>query len=306
MGEASTGMVCAYGPILGIRTVAQIIEHAAELLARYDVVFCDVWGVVHNGEVEFAEAGDALARFRKGGGTVVLVSNAPVPASAVENVLALTGVRREAWDAIVSSGDLTLAYLQTQGFTRIYRLGPQQRDAGLFSRLSGVPATLDEAEVIVCTGLVDDVRETPETYRTLLENALHRGLPMVCANPDLVVDVGGRRRICAGSIAALFESMGGAVHWAGKPHAPAYRAAFDAAARQRGQPVPRNRVIAIGDALRTDIAGAERAGIDALFIAGGIHHDDVLRNGKIAPDRLVSLLAEAGLRPLATMSGFRW
>ena len=286
--------------------MAQIIEHAAQLLARYDVVFCDVWGVVHNGRVEFAEAGDALARFRSGGGTVVLVSNAPVPASAVESVLAATGVRREAWDAIVSSGDLTLAYLQAQGFTRIYRLGPQQRDSGLFTRLNGDPASIDEAEVIACTGLVDDERETPETYRGLLEHALHRGLPLVCANPDLVVDVGGRQRLCAGSIATLFESMGGAVHWAGKPHAPAYQAAFAAAARQRGLPVPREGVLAIGDALRTDIAGAEQARLDSLFVTGGIHRDDLVRNGAIAADRLEALLAEAGLRPLATMSGLRW
>jgi len=282
-----------------------VIDNLGPRLGGYDVLFCDVWGVLHNGVAAYDEAGAALARFRSGGGTVILVSNAPVPDEAVASFLADKRVRRDAWDAIVSSGDLTLAFVAERGYQALHRLGPK-RDSRLFERLPGVHVPVGEADAIVCTGLLNDAEETAEHYRPLLEQGLDRGIPFVCANPDLVVDVGSRRYPCAGAIAALYEEMGGAVHWAGKPHAPAYDAAQALAGKLRGAEAPRSRILAIGDAVRTDIAGAARAGIDALFIAGGIHREDVMEGEAIAPSRLDALFQAPAPRPVGAMTGLRW
>jgi HAD superfamily hydrolase (TIGR01459 family) len=284
-----------------------IIAGAGPLLARYDAVFCDVWGVLHNGRMAYAEAGEALARLRAGGGTVVLVSNAPVPADGVERVLQRTGVRRDAWDAIVSSGDIALAHIAEQGYERLHRIGPARRDSRLLQRLPGPAAALHEADAIVCTGLVDDANEQVEHYRPLIEEGVARRLPFVCANPDLVVDVGGKRFLCAGSIAAEYERRGGIVFWAGKPHRSAYAAAFRRATQLRGTEPKRTRILAVGDAVRTDLAAAQGMGIDALFIASGIHSDAVMVDGAIDPERLASVFAPAGTPPaIAAMTHLRW
>jgi HAD superfamily hydrolase (TIGR01459 family) len=284
-----------------------IITNAGPLLARYDAIFCDVWGVMHDGRQAYAEAGAALARFRAAGGVVVLVSNAPVPADGVERVLERTGVRRDAWDAIVSSGDITLAHIAEKGYRRLHRIGPARRDSRLFQRLPGPGAALSDADGIVCTGLIDEVNETVQSYRPLIAEGVARALPFVCANPDLVVDVGGRRYLCAGSIAAEYERCGGAVFWAGKPHPSAYAAALRCAAELRGADVAPGRILAIGDALRTDLAAAQRMGVDALFIAAGIHNDEVMNGDAIDVVRLAALFAPPGTPPaLAAMTELRW
>jgi HAD superfamily hydrolase (TIGR01459 family) len=283
-----------------------IIVNAGPLLSRYQVAFCDVWGVVHNGRAAYAEAGEALARFRDGGGTVILVSNAPVPTDGVELVLQRTGVRRDSWDGIVCSGDIALAHIAEKGYRRLHRIGPAKRDSRLFARLSGQNAPLAEAEAIVCTGLADEINETVESYRGLIEAGVARRLPFICANPDLVVDVGEKRYLCAGSIAAEYERQGGQVFWAGKPHASAYTAAFERAREHRGAAVDRGRVLAIGDALRTDLAAAQGAGVDALFIAAGIHNE-VLSDGAIDPAKLAALFAPPDTPPaVAAMPHLRW
>lgn len=276
-----------------------ILAHAGPLLARYDVAFCDVWGVMHNGREAYASSGEALARFRARGGTVILVSNAPVPADGVERVLEKTGVRRDAWDAIVSSGDIALGHIAEKGYRHLHRIGPAGRDSRLFARLPGRDAPLAEADAIVCTGLVDDRHETVESYHPLIEEGVARAVPFVCANPDLVVDVGEKRYLCAGSIAAEYERRGGAVFWAGKPHPSAYRAALARAGELRGGAPDRKRILGIGDALRTDLAAAHGMGIDALFIASGIHNDEVLSGGAIDAGKLASLFAPAGTPPAA-------
>jgi len=149
-----------------------IIANAGPLLSRYDAIFCDVWGVVHNGRRAYAEAGAALARFRSQGGTVILVSNAPIPASGVERVLEKTGVRRDAWDAIVSSGDIALVHIAEKGYRRMHWVGPSKRDYALYVRLQAPSAALSEADAIVCTGLVDDRNETVADYRALIEEGV--------------------------------------------------------------------------------------------------------------------------------------
>ena len=286
--------------------IPSIVTNAGPLLARYDAVFCDVWGVMHNGREAYQESGDALARFRAAGGTVVLVSNAPVPAAGVERVLERTGVRRDAWDAIVCSGDIALAHIADKGYRRLHRIGPARRDSALFARLPGPNTPLQEAEAIVCTGLVDDSSHTVETYRDLIEEGVARTLPFVCANPDLVVDVGSKRYLCAGSIAAEYERCGGAVFWAGKPHPSAYEAALKRAAELRGTEPALTRILAIGDAVRTDLAAAQGMGVDALFIASGIHNE-VMVDGAIDADQLASLFGVPGTPPaIAAMTQLRW
>lgn len=284
-----------------------IITRAGDLLARYDAVFCDVWGVVHNGRKAYPEAGEALARFRAGGGTVILVSNAPIPASGVERVLEKTGVRRDAWDAIVSSGDIALCHIAEKGYRRMHWVGPSERDYALYVRLPGPSTPLSEADAIVCTGLRDDRSETVADYRGLIEEGVARKLPFVCANPDLVVDVGHLRLPCAGSIAAEYERLGGEVFWAGKPHPAAYATARERAAELRGQPVVLDRILGIGDAVRTDLAAAQGLGVDGLFMAAGIHADAVLADGAIDPDRLACLFASPDTpRAIAAMTHLRW
>jgi len=285
-----------------------ILANAAELLGRYDAIFCDVWGVVHDGVNAHAEAGEALARFRAGGGTVILVSNAPIPADGVEKVLAKTRVRRDAWDAIVSSGDIALRHIAEKGYRRLHQVGPGKRDYKLYVRLpEPQQVALAEAEAIICTGLVDDRNETVEHYRGLIEEGVARQLPFVCANPDLVVDVGAVRLLCAGSIAAEYERAGGSVFWAGKPHASAYDTALERAGELRGRVPELSRVLAIGDAVRTDLASAQGLGIDGLLIARGIHDRDLLVGGAIDPDRVAALFAPPGTPPaIAVMDQLRW
>jgi HAD superfamily hydrolase (TIGR01459 family) len=284
-----------------------VLANAGPLLSRYDAVFCDVWGVMHNGREAYSDSGEALARFRAAGGTVVLVSNAPVPAAGVERVLERTGVRRDAWDAIVSSGDIALAHIAEKGYRRLHRIGPARRDSALFTRLPGPSAPLEEAEAIVCTGLVDDTNDTVETYREMIDEGVARAVPFVCANPDLVVDVGGRRYLCAGSLAAEYERLGGTVFWAGKPHPSAYASALQCTAALRGAVPALPRILAIGDAVRTDLAAAQGMGVDALFIASGIHNDEVLADGEIDAAGLARLFAPPGTPPaIGAMVQLRW
>jgi HAD superfamily hydrolase (TIGR01459 family) len=284
--------------------VPPIVENASALLADYDVIFCDVWGVVHNGRRAYDEAGAALAAFRRRGGTVVLVSNAPVPAAGVEQVLAATGVRRDAWDAIVSSGDIALGHIAERGYRRLHHVGPRARDALLFQAV-GPDTALADADAILCSGLVDDRRETAEDYRHVIDGGLARHLPFICANPDLVVDVGTERLLCAGSIAIVYEAEGGDVFWAGKPHISAYATAFEHARTLRGTAPDRRRILGIGDAVRTDLAAAEGFGCDALFIASGIHGDVLMDGARIDPTRLAALFVGGSPPARAAMTGLR-
>jgi len=286
--------------------VPPIIAKAGDLLQRYDVLFCDVWGVVHDGHAALPAAADALLRFRRKGGTVVLVSNAPVPNHQVARMLDERRLPREAYDAIVSSGDIALRHVAERGYARLYAIGPQDRDAALFDKAGALRPDLSAADAILCSGLNDDSSEAAEDYRALLAEARERDLPFVCANPDLVVDVGGRLYLCAGALGDLYEEIGGEVFWAGKPHAVAYETALDVAQELRGENVARNRLLVIGDAVRTDLKGAEAFGVDALFIAGGIHRDDTVEDGAICPARLKALFGRDSPTAKAAMAHLAW
>jgi len=282
-----------------------ILEGAAQLLARYDVIFCDVWGVLHNGLRAYAPAGDALARFRAAGGTVVLVSNSPARSSSLATLLDRVGVRRDAWDAAVTSGDLTRTHLTERGYRRIFHIG-SPGDTRVFAGLDIELVELKRAAAVVCTAPFDYAADADACHRSLLTEALARSLPFVCGNPDLVVDVDGELYICAGTVAQLYETMGGKVYWAGKPHRPAYEAAHKLAPNVRGRDVSPERILAIGDAVRTDLAGAAQYGVDCLLVADGIHRDQLLLDGRVDAAQLGKLLDGVPHRPVGVIPALVW
>ncbi len=278
----------------------EIVRSIAPLAASTDAWLVDIWGVLHNGETPFAGAVGACQAFRAHGGIVLLVSNAPRPHASVAAQLDKIGVAREAYDGIISSGDASRELIAALGAAPVLHLGPE-RDRPLFDGLAVRLTAIDVAVALVCTGLRDDETETAETYRALLIDAALRGLPMICANPDLSVDRGGRIIPCAGAVAALYEALGGAVTYAGKPHLPIYVAAFAAIDRLAGRTVGRDRILAIGDGVRTDIAGAARANIRSVYIASGVHLD-----GALDASALERLFPQTDGRPVAAMDALAW
>ncbi len=251
----------------------------SEIAQDRDLILCDVWGVLHDGQKAHVAAGEALIRFRSLPGPrqrrVVLVSNAPRPGDGVGRILDRFGVPREAYDAILTSGDLTRGLIAARPGAKIRHLGPE-RDLGVFQGLDQTLVPEDEADLVVCTGLFDDRAETPDDYREELTRLAGRGLPMICANPDLVVESGNRLIPCAGLLAAAYAELGGEVIYAGKPHRPVYEAAIEvAAALDGGGSDDPSRVIAVGDAIRTDITGASHFGIASLLVARGIHAEEL-------------------------------
>jgi HAD superfamily hydrolase (TIGR01459 family) len=279
--------------------------HFATLASGYDVVLCDVWGVVHNSLVAYAEAGTALTRFRRQGGTVVLITNAPRPSEVVRALLDDLKVAREAYDAIVSSGDVTRAIIATRQGQRAFHIGPA-RDVPMFDGLDAPLVPIESADYVVCSGLFDDTSETPQDYGALIAAMRARGLPMVCANPDIVVERGDKLVYCAGAIADLYAEAGGSVLFAGKPYRPIYEQALAVAQALRGRPTAPERVLAIGDSVRTDLGGAAAFGIDCLFVTRGIHAEEL--GGREQPDATVlsDIFAAAGLVPKAVTQRLVW
>lgn len=247
----------------------------SEIADRFDLCLCDIWGVVHNGVSAFGGAVAALVAMRERGITVVLVTNAPRPTAEIERQLAAFEVPLAAWDAIVTSGDVCRALIQARAGQPMFRIGPD-RDLPLIAGLDAPQVGADEAAYVLCTGLHDDETETPATYADLLAGLAARGLEMICANPDLVVERGGRIVPCAGSVALAYEEIGCTVVYAGKPHPPIYERALALAQAQRGAPIARGRICAIGDAIRTDIAGADAFGATGIMVLAGIHAQDLM------------------------------
>ncbi|HEX9321879.1 MAG TPA: TIGR01459 family HAD-type hydrolase [Xanthobacteraceae bacterium] len=282
-----------------------LVDGFSALAPGYDAVLCDVWGVVHNGVAALAPAGEALTRFRDAGGTVLLVSNAPRPGAAVTRLLDRFGVPRSAYDDIITSGDLTREFVASHPSRCVYHVGPE-RDRGIFAGLELRFGPAEAADYVICTGLFDDERETPEDYRGMLQRMRARGLLFLCANPDLVVERGDRLIYCAGAIADLYAQLGGEVVYAGKPHRPIYDAALARIAAARGAPIPAARVLAIGDSIRTDLAGAAALGIDGIFITRGIHAEELGHRDDPDLDRLGRFFAAAGVTPKAVMRQLAW
>jgi HAD superfamily hydrolase (TIGR01459 family) len=280
-------------------------DHFATLAPGYDVLLSDVWGVVHNGHVAFQESCDALHRFRRQGGTVVLITNAPRPGEDVIRQIARIGVPRDTFDSIVSSGDVTRSVIIDHPGEAIFHLGPE-RDRPIFKDLSVRFTTIEEADYVVCSGLFDDTTETPDDYRAMLEAMRTRGLFMVCGNPDVVVERGHELVYCAGAIADLYGELGGDVVYAGKPHRPIYDLALAKAMEARGKPVELERVMAIGDSIRTDLAGAIALGIDFLFVTAGIHAEEFGDRDKPDLNLLGERFTTIGHFPTAVMRRMSW
>ena len=279
-----------------------------EVADRYDALLCDVWGVVHNGREPFQAGCAALARFQATRGPVVLVSNSPRPGEDVARQLDALGVPRAAWTRVVTSGDATREALAGRAPGPAWAIGPM-RDAPLYEgtgvRFAEEP---EEAAFVACTGLFDDEVETPEDFRERLGVCARLGLTMVCANPDRVVLRGDRTIYCAGALADLYGELGGEVVMAGKPCGPIYARAYAELAQLSGGEVARARLLAIGDALPTDVAGANAQGLDVLFAAAsGIHAEDVLDGaGALSAERVQALLDAAGASATYVMAELGW
>lgn len=274
--------------------------HGAGLSAfadRFPVIFCDVWGVLHNGVGAFRPAVEALKASRAAGATVILVTNAPRPAENVVAQLEHLGVGRDAFDRVVTSGDVMRGLLEERAGARTFHLGPE-RDRGLFDGIDLSFVGADEADFILCSGLFDDTTETPEDYRTMLTRFRERERTFLCANPDLVVERGGTLVYCAGALAELYGSIGGEVIYAGKPHAPIYDLGETHVMAIKGKKPPPNTVLAIGDSIRTDLKGAEARGYATLFIRQGIHAGE----GAALRDKF----EEAGVSPIAALDQLFW
>jgi HAD superfamily hydrolase (TIGR01459 family) len=286
--------------------LTDFIERIEPLARRYDVLLCDIWGVVHNGMAAFPAACDALTRFRSGGGTVILITNAPRASDAVVRILDRMSVPKQVYDAITSSGDVTRGVVAARSGQRVFHLGPE-RDHSIFTGLDVSFVPIESADYVVCSGLFDDTIETPDNYRDMLAAMHARSLFMVCANPDVVVERGDTLVYCAGALADAYAALGGEVLYCGKPHAPIYDMALKTATALRGGTAPaRNRVLAIGDSVRTDLKGAAAFGLDVMFVTSGLHAEHY--GSREAPDldALNRVFADANVAPKAVMSGLKW
>lgn len=275
-----------------------ILSSITELAGQYDAWLCDIWGVVHNGERAYADAVKACAGFRSAGGVVVLISNSPRPRAAVIRQLSAIGVDEDAYDAIVTSGDMTRQVLIERKGQPFFHLGPA-RDRSIFEGLEVLVAELDGSAFVLCSGLYDDLSETPDDYKDLLQKIRRQGLQMVCANPDLQVERGDRLIYCAGALAAEYERLGGEVLYTGKPHQPIYDMAVEQASAVNGVSTPRARILCIGDSIKTDMAGAAAAGMDALFVASALHIEGANDATPLLSGDLEAAFSHSRFRPVA-------
>lgn len=284
-----------------------LIPGLSAIADNYDALLCDVWGVLHNGEKAYPGVPEALAKFRAKGGHVLLLSNAPRPSDALPAMFESLGIPHDVYDGILTSGDATrLSLLGDERGKRCYLIG-LDRHLPLFEG-SGIDCVgEDDADFIVAASLFDAETEGPEDYRALFGRLVARGLPLVCANPDIVVEDGDRHIYCPGALAKLYEEMGGKVTYFGKPHGPVYDIARQKLAAFAGKSIPDARILAAGDGPLTDIKGANDTGIDALFITGGIAAADCGPTPE-APeeDRVVHVLERAGVSAVGAMPRLAW
>jgi HAD superfamily hydrolase (TIGR01459 family) len=269
----------------------RLVSGLSDLADSYDVLLCDIWGVLHDGRRAFPAACAALARFNAKRGPVVLISNSPRPSVQVYEQLDGLGVPRNAWAAFVSSGDATRVLLAARAPGPAWAIGPE-RDASLYQGLGLDFTGPEDAAFIACTGPFDDDVETPEDYRERLTLCARRGLAMICANPDKVVQRGDRLVYCGGALADLYVELSGTVEMAGKPFAPIYALAAIEVEALLGRTLDRRRVLCIGDGIATDVRGANDQGLDCLFIAKGIHGDAAVgADGRLDAGLTAALLA---------------
>ncbi len=290
--------------------MTQIVSSLTDISDRYDALFCDLWGCLHDGIRPFPEAVAALRAFREKGGKVVLLTNAPRPRHSVETQITDMGVPRDCWDTIATSGDSArLAMFQGIVGTKVYFIG-EDRDIGFFEpihllencpEIQKVP--LMQAEGIVCTGPFD-AKADPDVMRSDFLLAKTRGLKLLCANPDIVVDRGETREWCAGALAKLYTEMGGESLYFGKPHPPVYDLARRRLA-ELGTDIPDGRILAVGDGILTDIKGALGEDIDSLFITGGLAAAETKTAHDPDPDALSDYVKKEMIEPTYAIGKLR-
>jgi HAD superfamily hydrolase (TIGR01459 family) len=281
----------------------QILSGLHDIADDYDALVCDVWGVLHNGRMPFLAAADALRAFRERRGPVVLLSNAPRLVATLMKQFEHIGVPTDCFDAVVTSGVAARSELAARARGHklaMFHLGPE-RDRDVFEGLDVESVSADEAEVVLCTGLFDDDHETPDDYAGRLAELKERSLTMLCANPDIVVQRGGQLVYCAGALAREYEKIGGEVIYFGKPHPAIYDLTLETMRKTCGRTV--TRVLAVGDGMATDLAGANAMGFDALFVAHGIHAAEL---GEMTHETLAQLFEKTGVRARAAMRELVW
>jgi len=277
------------------------INNLADIYQNYDVLFCDIWGVLHNGVSVFKPAERALISARDAGKTVILITNSPRTQGDVIAQLASLGVNADCYDDVVTSGDVTRTLIE-EAPRRLFLIGPNY-DIALFEGLDTELVEEFEADGVIVTGLGSGQDETPEDYRDQLTRLRARNLPLICANPDIEVEYGNKRHWCAGALARDYALMGGRVFVAGKPHAPIYDLATKKLDKILGHVPEKGRILAIGDGLLTDVKGAEINGFDVLYIAGGIHAVHYKTNEEADRQQMIKFFHEHHLTPTYMMMG---
>ena len=280
-------------------------QRLSALSHSYDVILCDVWGVLHDGVTIHSKARDALRQFRVSGGSVILLSNASRLSSMVIPELARFGITSAAYDALVTSGEITREFLSTRPGIPVFDVGPGSAYA-LCQGLDVHFTAVKDAEFAITSGAFQDEGELIGQLRPLLHAMLGRNLVLLCANPDVVTQLGERRVQCSGALAEAYAEMGGSVLYGGKPHAPIFERALELASAMRGGPVPRERILVIGDSVRTDIAGAVAKGFDTLFVASGIHAQELGGREPPTPRALKRLFSSTGFSPTAVTWRLSW
>jgi HAD superfamily hydrolase (TIGR01459 family) len=283
-----------------MRAPIPILHSIAALAATSDAWIVDIWGVMHNGARAHPAAGAACREFRARGGTVVLLSNAPRPFANVIPHMTSLGVDPASYDGGITSGDATRDMIAGWQGKRLFHIGPD-RDKPLFEGYDVELSGADAADVIICSGLWDDSRETPADYKDLFTGLLGRGVPMICANPDILVERGHDIIYCAGALAADYEGRGGKVTYAGKPHAPIYERTLREIAKLRARAVSKERILCIGDGLETDLLGAHRSGLRSVFIASPIFVPEGLDDGVLG-----KLFGDRPFTPEAALEALAW
>lgn len=286
-------MTAEYTPI-------PVLDHIAPLSRAYKAWLCDIWGVLHNGVAYFPDPIDACINFRRQGGTVILITNAPRPAGPILEQLDGLRVPHDAYDAVVTSGDATLALLRKHLHRPMFHLGPE-RDESLFAGLDVRRVPAEQASLVLNTGLFDDTTETPDDYADLLAGFRARNLPMICANPDIKVQRGTQIIYCAGALAEAYAKLGGEVIYTGKPFPAIYELAVAKVRELRGGNVAASEILAIGDGVYTDIAGAANFGLDAVYVASAVHMD----GGELDAHTLAGLFAQ-DFQPVAALAKLVW
>lgn len=286
-------------------TAAGRIAGLSQIAENYDLLLCDVWGVLHNGVRARPDTIDALSRFRnETGGTVIMITNAPRQRKSVKAQLVNFGVPEGTFDEVVTSGDVTRTLIR-KAPSKMLHIGPE-KDLNLFEGIDVDRVSEQEAEAVICSGLWNEQSETPEDYLPLLERLKARDLAFICANPDIVVEVGDHLEYCAGAIAREYERLGGKTLIAGKPHHPIYDTAIEEAQALTGKTYDKSRILGIGDGLPTDIKGAQDYGIDALYVSAGIHAGEYGDAENPDAEGVSRFLADNAASPVAYLPRLVW